>query len=203
MILIIDHHLCNIDSITRAVEKCGATPVVSITPQDACAAEKIILPGVGNFAEAMAVLHKTGWVDAIREAVSGGDIPLLGICLGMQLLASRGQEGGDTEGLGLIPGQVVKLTSPETKLRIPHVGWNEVVQHRADPIFDDVGDRKDFYFVHSYHFIPSSSESILATTPYGLDLVSMVKKKNVYGAQFHPEKSMQSGMRLLRNFLAL
>ena len=203
MILIVDHHLCNIDSITRAVEKCGATPVVSTMPQDADGAKKIILPGVGNFAQAMMLLHKTGWVDTIQKAVSDDEIPLLGICLGMQLLANRSQEGGNVEGLGLIPGQVVKLTPPDAKCRIPHVGWNEVVQRRTDPIFDGIGNRRDFYFVHSYHFVPSSPETVLTTTPYGLDFVSTIKKKNVYGTQFHPEKSMQSGMQLLRNFLAL
>ncbi len=201
-VLIIDHNLCNIDSIVRAVEKCGGAPVVSATPQALEKAERLILPGVGNFTEAMTVLHTTGWARAITDAVSRNKIPLLGICLGMQLLATRGEEGGDTAGLDLIPGKVLKLAPADTKLRIPHVGWNEVVQRCADPIFNDVDNRKDFYFVHSYHFVPSDPETILSTTPYGLDLVSSIRKGNIYGMQFHPEKSMKAGAQLLRNFLA-
>ncbi len=202
-VLIVDHRLCNIDSVARAVEKCGGDPVVSAAPQAVGKAERLILPGVGNFAEAMAVLHKTGWVSAIKDTAASGAVPLLGICLGMQLLASRGEEGGGTEGLDLIPGEVLKLAPSDAAPRVPHIGWNEVVQRRADPVFDGVDDRKDFYFVHSYHFVPSDPATVLSTTPYGQDLVSAVRKGNTFGVQFHPEKSMKAGAQLLRNFLAL
>jgi glutamine amidotransferase len=164
-------------------------------------AERMILPGVGNFAEAMAVIRSRGWDAAIRRETLENGILLLGICLGMQMLADRGSEGGDCEGLRLVPGRVERLTRSPPDLRIPHVGWNEVVQVRQSPLFDGIQDWKDFYFVHSYHFVAADSEDVLGTTPYGQDVTSVVARGRVVGTQFHPEKSLHSGLALLRNFV--
>jgi glutamine amidotransferase len=199
--LIVDYGLCNIDSVVRAVEECGGCAVVSDDPRDAKEAEKIILPGVGNFAVAMRALRRNGWDVSLRHEALVNGIPLLGICLGMQLLASRGKEGGDTEGLDLIPGEVVRLKPESANIRVPHIGWNEVAQKRSSLIFMGIPDRKDFFFVHSYHFVPADASFILATTPYDGTIVSAVCRNHIYGTQFHPEKSLGIGLRLLRNFL--
>ncbi len=199
-ILIVDYGLCNIDSVVRAVKECGHTPLASEKPEDLDTADKLIIPGVGNFSQAMTNLNETGWADAIRKAALDDELPLLGICLGMQLLATRSEEGDNAAGLDLIPGEVTRLNG--TGLRVPHVGWNEVAQLHNDPVFDRVDDKKDFYFVHSYHFSPSNPDTILATTPYEIDFVSVVRRKNIYGVQFHPEKSLKAGLHLLHNFLA-
>lgn len=200
-VLIVDHKFCNIDSVVRAVKTCGNTPLVSQNPTDIERVQKLILPGVGNFAHLMRVLNETGWVDAIKARSCDPLFSMLGICLGMQILASRGTEGGDAPGLNLIPGKVLRLERDNLGLRVPHVGWNEVFQCREDQIFTGV-DGKDFYFIHSYHFVPENDATILATTFYGSDFVSAVKKGNVYGVQFHPEKSLKTGLTFLANFLS-
>jgi len=202
-ILIVDYGLCNTHSVARAVKECGHTPLISGRPEDIRVSDKIIIPGVGNFSQAMANLSKRGWNEVLREAVLTGGTPLLGICLGMQLLATESKESSNTKGLNLVPGKVVKLNEASIKLRIPHIGWNEVIQRRKDFIFDGVNNKKDFYFVHSYHLVPNNSDNILSTTPYGMDFVSAISENNIYGVQFHPEKSLKAGLRLLHNFLIL
>ncbi|HPA45456.1 MAG TPA: imidazole glycerol phosphate synthase subunit HisH [bacterium] len=203
MILIVDHGLCNVDSVARAIEECGGSPLISEDPAECARAERIILPGVGSFHEASGILHEKGWVSAIRREVLEYGIPLLGICLGMQLLASTGTEGGDAPGLDLIPGSVVRLEPPDKTVRIPHVGWNEVHQNQSSPLFADIPDKKDFYFTHSYHLVPTREEHVLATTPYCGSFVSIVGSGKVFGTQFHPEKSLGGGLRMLKNFLAV
>ena len=200
-VLVIDYGFCNLDSVYRAVQECGGDPFVSDDPAAAADAERMILPGVGNFSEAMKVIRRRGWDTAIRKEALDNGIPLLGICLGMQLLADHGVEGGGSEGLGLVPGRVVRLTGTSSDLRIPHVGWNEVVQVRPSPLFDGIPDRKDFYFVHSYHFAAADDSNVLGTTPYGHDFASVVGRGRVVGTQFHPEKSLRIGFALLHNFL--
>lgn len=199
--LIVDYGLCNLDSVSRAVEECGGEPLASSDPSDVELAAKIILPGVGSFAEAMSALNESGWTQALRDAVLNRGVPMLGICLGMQLLAGRGTEGGETEGLNFIPGRIEKLVPDAPQTRIPHVGWNEVEQQQSCPLFAGIPDRKDFYFVHSYHFVPEDPAHALATTPYCGTMVSTVGRDNVFGTQFHPEKSLGVGFQLLRNFL--
>lgn len=200
-IVIVDYGFCNLDSVLRAVQECGGDAVVSDDPGSAATAGKLILPGVGSFAGAMKSIRSLGWDHALRREVTQNGIPLLGICLGMQLLATRGTEGGDSDGLGLVPGRVVRLTRTTPDLRIPHVGWNEVVQRRPSPVFEGIADRKDFYFVHSFHFVPQQQEDILGTTTCGEDFASVVGRGNVVGTQFHPEKSLRTGFALLRNFI--
>lgn len=200
-VLIIDYGFCNLDSVCRAVQECGGTPFISADPAQAAVAERMILPGVGNYAEAMKVLREKGWDRVLRREVLEHGIPLLGICLGMQLLADCGTEGGESEGLGLIPGRVVRLTRTSPDMRIPHVGWNEVIQTRRSPLFDGIPDRKDFYFVHSYHFVPTEPSDVIGTTVYGKIFASVVGHGIVFGTQFHPEKSLRTGFTLLRSFL--
>lgn len=199
--VIIDYGFCNLDSVLRAVQECGGVAEVSEDPRAASSASRLILPGVGNFAEAMKEIRRRGWDDALRREVVGNQIPLLGICLGMQLLASSGAEGGTCAGLGLIPGRALRLERTGADLRIPHVGWNEVRQRQPSVLFNGIPDGSDFYFVHSYHFVPDDSGHVLGTTPYGRDFVSVVGDGHVIGTQFHPEKSLRTGARLLRNFL--
>jgi glutamine amidotransferase len=149
----------------------------------------------------MRLIRKMGWDKVLTDEVLGSKIPILGICLGMQLLASYGTEGGGTQGLGFIPGQVVLLEKKDEE-RIPHIGWNEVHQTSHDiPIFAGIPLGKDFYFVHSYHFCPENQDHVLATTPYCGSFVSAVGCENILGTQFHPEKSLGIGFQLLKNFL--
>jgi len=202
-VLVVDYGLSNLGSIRRSLEECGASPLVSDDPEGLKTATRIVLPGVGSFADGMSNLRSMGWVTALREAVREDRIPVLGICLGMQLLADRGNEGGDIVGLGLIPGEVLRFQPEAPGVRIPHVGWNEVHKASEHPLFDEIPDRSDFYFVHSYHFVPGKPETVLSTTPYCGGFASAVGNGNVFGVQFHPEKSGRPGFQLLKNFLKI
>jgi glutamine amidotransferase len=201
--LIVDYGLCNLDSVRRATEECGGIPFVSGDPNTMKKADRIILPGVGNYSDAMQRIKSSGWYNAIRNEVIKYEIPILGICLGMQLLSTSGYEGNQAGGLDLIHGEVIRLAgcSPETK--IPHVGWNEVVHTDNSLLFKGIPNSKDFYFVHSYHLVPENSEEILATTPYCGGFVSAIRKGSIFGVQFHPEKSQYYGLQLIKNFLSI
>jgi glutamine amidotransferase len=201
-VLVINYGMGNLGSVRRAFEECGAHVLVSADPADLAKADRIVLPGVGAFADGMAHLHAAAWPEKIRTALENRAVVLLGICLGMQLLAERGCEGGDTAGLGLIRGEVKRLV-PGAGERVPHVGWNEVRRRVATPLLAGIPDGTDFYFVHSYHFAPTDPACALATTPYCGSFAAVVGSKNVFGTQFHPEKSSHPGRRLLQNFLNL
>jgi glutamine amidotransferase len=155
---------------------------------------------VGAFGQAMRRLRERGWVEALREAAQEC-VPILGICLGMQLLADEGDEGGITKGLGLIPGRIQRLVSSTPAERIPHVGWNEVYPVDDAPLFNGIKSGSDFFFVHSYQFVPDDQAAIVATTPYCGGIASAVQHGRVAGTQFHPEKSSRVGFQLIRNFL--
>jgi glutamine amidotransferase len=202
LVAIIDYGMCNLDSVARAVEECGGDPRVTDQEADVRVATHVILPGVGSFMDAMRNIRVRGLDCILEEHVRAKQIPFLGICLGMQLLASRGEEGGETEGLGWIPGDVVRF-EPIGDDRIPHVGWNEAHLQRDVPLFRDIPSGKDFYFVHSYHFRCREKQDVLACTPYCGEFVSAVARGSVFGVQFHPEKSQRSGFQVLRNFLSL
>ncbi|OHB70607.1 MAG: imidazole glycerol phosphate synthase, glutamine amidotransferase subunit [Planctomycetes bacterium RBG_16_43_13] len=202
-VLVIDYGMGNLGSVRRSLEECGARVIVSDNPKDIESVAKVVLPGVGAFADGMANLNKLGWVSAIYDAVKKERLPLLGICLGMQLLADKGYEGGETAGLGLVPGKVIRLEPDSPNTKIPHIGWNEVNQTKSDYIFNGIDDGTDFYFVHSYHFVSTDTEHILATTPFCNKFVSAVAAGNIIGVQFHPEKSGYPGLQLLENFLKI
>lgn len=201
---IIDYGMSNIDSVARAVSECGGTPVILSDPEKLDSVAAYILPGVGAFAEGMHHLRTRGFVDALFAEVAGNRIPVLGICLGMQLFAQRGFEGSDigSAGLSLIRGDVRRLPADE---RVPHVGWNEVYRRpknlAADALFAGLEDGRDFYFVHSYCVIPNEDADWAAETPYGNGFCSALARDHVWGVQFHPEKSQQAGFQILRNFI--
>lgn len=199
-IVVIDYGMGNLGSVRRSLEDQGADVVVSGDPAVVETADALVLPGVGAFAEGMARLDTSGLSHAIRHAVDQG-CPLLGICLGMQLLADKGDEGGATAGLGLVPGAVSLMMPNDSHARVPHVGWNEVVYQKSSELFDGIVDRTDFYFVHSYAFQTQCHEHVVATTPHGGDVVSVVQRQQIMGTQFHPEKSSRGGCQLLANFL--
>jgi glutamine amidotransferase len=203
IVAVVDYGMCNLDSVRRAVEECGGTVVVSGQARDLKTANRIILPGVGAFPEAMRNIKALSLDRVLCEQVMENNIPLLGICLGMQLLARKGWEGEETDGLGLIPGEVRRLEPLGTDTRIPHIGWNEVFPAQESPLFSDIPSGKDFYFVHSYHFCPENDAHALAHTPYAGSFVSAVQSGSVFGVQFHPEKSQKTGFQLLKNFLAI
>jgi glutamine amidotransferase len=191
----------NLASVSRAIETIGYSPFIADYPADLRQASRIILPGVGAFAEGMDRLDRGGWSDEIRRLVKEGGRPLLGICLGMQFLADRGSEGGEREGLGFVPGEIVHLAEFGCAERIPHVGWNEMRLVRGDPLFETIPDRTDFYFVHSYAFRVAREADLIGAVGYGCDLAAVVRRDNVWGTQFHPEKSSKAGLQLLRNFI--
>lgn len=200
-VLVINYGMGNLASVRRAFEECGATVLVSDNPDDLSGVDRIVLPGVGAFPDGMNNLAVAGWPAKLHAALKDPEVRLLGICLGMQLLADRGFEGEETAGLGLIPGTVTRLQPPGGE-RIPHVGWNEIHAAQPHPLLEEIPDGTDFYFVHSYRFQPKDPESSLARTPYCGDFASIVGRRNVVGTQFHPEKSSKQGFQLIRNFLS-
>lgn len=199
-VAIVDSGLSNIDSAARALEYCGADVLVTRDPETVRNAGRIVLPGVGAFPTAMNRLNKLGLADAIRDAVLRSERPILGICLGMQLLADTGYENETTLGLGLIKGDVRRLEKAAPEERIPHMGWNTVEARGHCPLLDGVPPGSDFYFVHSYYFAAAEA-AILATTPSYGGVPAIVGQGQVFGAQFHPEKSQANGFQLLKNFL--
>lgn len=201
-VAIVDYDMGNIDSVCRAVRECRCQPVLTDRPEDFAKADAIILPGVGAFGDGMANLRRKGLVDVLGEQVLDVGIPTLGICLGMQLLADLGTENGESVGLGWVPGRVVRFSPASRAERVPHVGWNEVHQAGDCPLFAGIETGKDFYFVHSFHF-EAEEACVRGRTPYCGGFVSVVQRDNVFGAQFHPEKSQQVGAKFLENFLAL
>jgi glutamine amidotransferase len=203
MIAVIDYGLGNLGSVCQALKSLGANPVVAITPGQLEAADRLLLPGVGSFAEGMLRLEQGGWRDVILDQVACGK-PLLGICLGMQLLGDRGSESGGSAGLGLIPGEVKRLDSFGCSERIPHAGWNSIrLRGGGSKLLTGIPDGTDFYFVHSYAFEAADPGCIVADVEYGVPLAAVIARGNVFGTQFHPEKSSRSGVQLLRNFLAI
>jgi glutamine amidotransferase len=200
-VLIIDYSMGNIDSMKRALEECGASVVVGNSAEDFRNATHIVLPGVGSFPHGMEHIDRLNIPYLLREQILEKGIPLLGVCLGMQLFAMVGAEVHETTGLGLIPGKVLQL-EPRIGERIPHIGWNSVIHDGSSALLEGIPSGKDFYFVHSYYFACENSTHIVATTDYCGGFASIINRGNIWGTQFHPEKSQRVGMQLLRNFLA-
>ncbi len=203
---VIDYGVGNLGSVLRALEELRVTSVLVDRATDIHATDCVILPGVGNFADCARLLEEGGWPTALRDEVLGYKRPLLGVCVGMQLLADSSTEGAEegqvTPGLGFVPGQVRHLSSFGCTQRVPHMGWNGITRTRHDdPLFHTIPDGTDFYFAHSYAFSPQDGDDVLATTDYGVGVTVAVRRGNVWGTQFHPEKSSRAGLRLLRNFI--
>jgi imidazole glycerol-phosphate synthase subunit HisH len=201
-VAIVDYGMCNLDSVRRAFEEVGARPYVTDDPGDLDAADRIVLPGVGAFPDAMHNLRARGLDEALAKQVLHKGAPFLGVCLGMQLMAAVGEEVEPTEGLGWIDARCVRFVATETDRRVPHVGWNEVTPAVDSPLFAGIPPGTDFYFVHSFHVACAPTEQVLATTPYCDGFVSAVQRGHAFGVQFHPEKSQRWGLHLLQNFLA-
>jgi len=204
---VIDYGVGNLGSVMQALEELRVTPVLLTRAIDVHTADSLILPGVGNFADCARLLDGGGWTQALQDEVLVAGKPLLGVCLGMQLLASFSREGAEnatnsTPGLGFIPGRVENLRTLGCRLRIPHVGWNEVTSHtKYGGLFAGIPDGTDFYFVHSFAFVPDDPEHVVATTVYDTPVTAAVRLGHIWGTQFHPEKSSRAGFRLLRNFI--
>lgn len=190
----------NLRSVLNALQHIGQEVRLVNRPEDMDRGARIILPGVGAYAKAMENLKSRGFDGVLQERVREGS-PLLGICLGMQLLSTRGFEPVESQGLGLIDGEVRELEVPEG-YPLPHVGWNNLVIHRPHPVFEGVKTSVDFYFVHSYHFVATDDQHVLATSEYGCQFTSAVARDNIVALQFHPEKSQDNGLKLLENFCA-
>jgi imidazole glycerol-phosphate synthase subunit HisH len=198
MIGIIDYGMGNLQSVSNAVSFLGADFKIITQSKDFSEITHLIIPGVGAFAEAMQNITERNFIQPIKEFAATGK-PVLGICLGMQLLADSGNEPYETKGLGLIKGRVEKF---KTELRLPHVGWNGIDLSVEDhPLFEGVKKQADFYFVHSYHFLTEEENNVLAKCNYGFDFNAIVYSKNIIGIQFHPEKSQKQGLKILENFL--
>ncbi|GGD98858.1 imidazole glycerol phosphate synthase subunit HisH [Paenibacillus nasutitermitis] len=198
MIAIIDYGMGNLHSVSKAVERLGYEVLITADVKEIMEADGAILPGVGAFGDAMQNLQNTKLEDVVKFYASSGK-PLLGICLGMQLLFTESEEYGQHQGLGLLPGKVVRF---QGGYKVPHMGWNKLSFRQASPLLDGL-DEGHVYFVHSFHVMPGRTEDLLATTDYHQPVTAVVGRGNVYGMQFHPEKSGDLGMRLLNNFLAL
>ncbi|MFC2076578.1 imidazole glycerol phosphate synthase subunit HisH [candidate division KSB1 bacterium] len=199
MIAVVDYRMGNLASAAKAVEKAGGEVTVAEKPDDLDGAQGIILPGVGAFGDGIKNLEQFGFAGPVRDAISAGT-PLLGICIGLELLFEESEEMGTHKGLGILPGRVVRF---DGSLKVPHIGWNQLHIRRDDPILDDIPDGSYFYFVHSYYVAPGDESDELARTDYGIHFTSMVGRDNVYGVQFHPEKSQDLGLKILANFVKI
>jgi glutamine amidotransferase len=203
MIVIVDYGVGNLRSVQKALERVGATAVITSDPAALDAAQGVVLPGVGAFGDGMDNLRARRLAEPILRQVESRK-PLLGICLGMQLLFEESEEMGLHQGLGLLPGRVVRF--PDGDLKVPHIGWNQLRMMGPRPemaLLQDLQDGAYAYFVHSYYPVPAERGDLLATTEYGLEFASVVGRGQIYGAQFHPEKSQDVGLRLLQNFARL
>ena len=200
MIAIVDYGMGNLRSVAKALEAIGEQPKITASADDLRSASHIILPGVGAFGQCAANLRATGLIDALSDEVRERGKPFLGICVGMQLLFERSDEGGDDRGLGWFAG-LVRRFEPAPDRKVPHMGWNDVEAANDAPMFKGMRNRV-FYFVHSYFVEPSVPAGVTATCDYGVAFPAALTAGNIWAVQFHPEKSQQNGLKLLRNFLA-
>ncbi len=196
-IVVVDYGMGNLRSVHKALEHVGFDAIVSGSPNDVRKAEKLVLPGVGAFGDAMRELRGRELVEPLLEGMEGG-VPFLGICLGLQLLLGLSYEGGEQEGLGIFAGAVRRFDA--SGLKVPHMGWNEAEVRNDCPIFAGLPKRVHMYFVHSYYADVEDNKVVAAETEYGIRFASALWKENIFGTQFHPEKSQRWGLKLLRNF---
>lgn len=205
MISIVDYGMGNLRSVQKAFERLGVPAAIVDQPRELADATAMVLPGVGAFRDAIAALRQHDLIEPIRDHIAA-DKPFLGICLGLQLLFDVSYEDGEYEGLGIVPGEVVRFRS-QAGLRIPHMGWNQVhqvsegrSQGSAASLFDGIPDGSHFYFVHSYHVVPTDEAVVAGVTDHGGEFVSVIARGNLVATQFHPEKSQTHGLKLLENF---
>ncbi|MEL6895005.1 MAG: imidazole glycerol phosphate synthase subunit HisH [Planctomycetota bacterium] len=209
MITIVDYQMGNLRSVQKAIEKLGFDAEISSDAATIASAQRLILPGVGGLADAVAELRRRDLVGSIRDFIGTGR-PFLGICLGLQMLFERGFEGvpqdvdPDTweghETLGILAGDVVRFALPPSEYKVPHMGWNSIHKQTQTVLLEGIADRTQFYFVHSYYVRPSDDSVVAATCEYGTPFCAMVSRENLFATQFHPEKSQRDGLRLLKNF---
>lgn len=200
MIAVINYGLGNLHSVHKALAFVGGDAQVTSDPETILKADKVVLPGVGAFADGMSGLERHGLSDAVQKVAIQGK-PLLGICLGMQLLFEESDEQGIHQGLALLSGKVVQFQEPGIK--VPQIGWNQVNITRESPLNRGIQDGEYFYFNHSYYCVPENADDAIAMTEYGLRFSSAVEQGNIYGVQFHPEKSQKTGLRIMKNFVEL
>ena len=201
MVAIIDYDAGNIKSVEKAIAFLGEKAVITREPSEILTAERVILPGVGSFGDAMEKLHHYGLVPVIKEAIER-QIPFLGICLGLHLLFERSEESPEAAGLGILPGKIKRIPDKEG-LKIPHIGWNSLNFKRQGRLFQGLDEETYVYFVHSYYLEAEDEEIVTATSEYGVTIHASVEKGNVFACQFHPEKSSEAGLKMLDNFLKI
>lgn len=201
MIVVVDYGMGNLRSVQKGFEKIGKPALISRQPGEIDKADHLVLPGVGAFPECMRNLEGLGLIDPIKTFIHSGR-PFLGICLGLQLLFDESEEFGVHNGFEIIPGRV-RAFDRNMGLKIPHMGWNQVAFKRPSPLFDGIADGTHFYFVHSYYVDPTKASDTLTETNYGITFTSSVERDNIFAVQFHPEKSQEVGLRVLRNFAGL
>lgn len=200
-VAIIDYGIGNRQSIAEAIRKAGHNPVITRHLDELAAADSLILPGVGAFGPGMKNLKSFGLIPTLEKLIMRDGKPLLGICLGFQLLAKKSEEFGVHNGLGWLDASVIRIKSDQTNLKVPHVGWGETKICKNSIIWDGIPDNSHFYYVHSYHVDCSDTSCVLATVTYGGLLVSAVRVRNIVATQFHPEKSQKYGLKLIKNFI--
>ncbi len=200
-VIIIDLNISNVGSVFRAIKSFEKNVIISSKVKDLAHATHIILPGVGTYENGMKKLNSNDLAKSLKSLVNIRKIPVLGICLGMQLFSTKGYENNKvTKGLDLIEGEVVKFDIKKN-FRLPHVGWNSVNFLNKSALLSGINNNTDFYFTHSYHFLCKNEENMSSNTNYGKDFCSSIKKGNIFGVQFHPEKSLKNGIKLLKNFV--
>ena len=202
MIAIIDYGMGNLRSVQKALEAVGADAVVSSQPQTILDADSVVLPGVGAFKDCMDNLGRLGLVEVVHKSIQSGK-PFLGICLGLQLLFEQSIEFGVVEGLGILPGKVMRFHFDDPTLKVPHMGWNTLTLNKPSPLFDSMDANPYYYFVHSYYVVPENRNMIATTTQYGVEFVSGIQHENIHAFQFHPEKSQKQGLAMLEKFAHL
>jgi imidazole glycerol-phosphate synthase subunit HisH len=201
MLAIIDYEMGNLRSVQKGFERVGHAATITSDPAMLADAQKIVLPGVGAFRDAIAALHERKLVEPIRAAIAAGK-PFLGICLGLQLLFDKSYEDGEYEGLGIVPGQVVRFRVPPD-YKVPHMGWNQLHFRQHPPLFEGIDEGAHFYFLHSYYVVPQDASVIASETDYATAFCSSICRDRLFAVQFHPEKSQAAGLRLLKNFAEL
>ena len=204
MLAIVDYSMGNLRSVQKAFELLGVAAKIIASPADIRRADKLVLPGVGAFADAIAILESSGQADAIKDFIRA-QRPLLGICLGLQLLMEKGYEDGEHAGLGIVPGDCVRFSvdQPPTNLKVTHMGWNSIQPQGNVPLFKGIESGTHYYFVHSYFVRPTDTRHVAARSDYGGEFTAAICRDNVMAVQFHPEKSQAAGRMILKNFADL